>query len=124
MNVEQAGSLARTVVQMILAYAVARGWLGETMAAQVGPATVTLLLAGYGAYLRRDAGPVAVLASFARSTVQAGVAFVVGVGWLDEGTAAQLGAGLTALGVTLYGVYVRRNAAPAAPADTAAAKAG
>ncbi|MGF3026753.1 hypothetical protein ACQVP2_28530 [Methylobacterium aquaticum] len=54
MNVEQAGSLARTVVQLAAAYAVGRGWLDQSTAAEVGAALVTLAVTAYGVYVRRD----------------------------------------------------------------------
>lgn len=61
--------------------------------------------------------------SLARTAVQLGAAYAVGKGWLDQSTAAEVGAALVTLAVTAYGLYARRNAALLASADKVAAKA-
>ncbi|GJD65194.1 Pam3-gp28 family putative phage holin [Methylobacterium frigidaeris] len=69
MNVEQVGTLVRTVAQMGAAYAIGRGWLDQTAAGDLVAGAVALGTLAYGIYARRNA---ALLASADKVAAKAG----------------------------------------------------
>ncbi|AWB24199.1 hypothetical protein DA075_27715 [Methylobacterium currus] len=63
MNQEQLTTLLRTLLQFGGGIAVGRGWIDADTATALSGALVTLLVTGWGLYVRRNAGLVAAAAA-------------------------------------------------------------
>ena len=57
MNLNQVNGVLRAVIPALLAYAVGRGWLGESQAADILPAILALVAAGWSVITNAEPKP-------------------------------------------------------------------
>ena len=57
MNLNQVNGVLRAVIPALLAYAVGRGWLGESQAADILPAILALVAAGWSVITNAELKP-------------------------------------------------------------------